>query len=1028
MNDPELNPDMVKDDAAPAAAAAAPEAEAAAAAEPAAEEPAADAAESAAEAEAEAPRLLTKKEKEKLKKQKEKERKAAQAKRKKEAKQNAEAAGGAKSEDAAASLAAPEEASADGGGDEAADAATAPEPAAGAGSAESGEGEPGVDPYAGMSATQKKNAKKKEAAKRKKAAEAAKKAEPKKKKAGGAGAILRAKLAEQKALEEAAEAERQRLQDIEDDRVRKIEEEEKRKLDDKERKKKEKADRIAAEKAAGTYLTAAQKKKKAADEAKAKAMMESMGMDLDAMKKDKIDHAARKKAEKAKKAAEETKKKEAAAAAAAAEAAAKAAEEAAAAAAAAAEESDDGKEDWEDSSDDDDDEEKEDSAKKAAEEAAAAAAKAAEEAKAKAEAAKKAAEKPKKGKGKGKGKGGAAFVEAADMPEAEEVDDGSAAADYGGVEVGQMRSPIICVLGHVDTGKTKILDKIRRTSVQDGEAGGITQQIGASYFPGAAVKEKFKKVRASSSFDMQIPGILVMDTPGHESFSNLRSRGSALCNMAILVVDIMHGLEPQTIESLDLLKSRKTPFVIALNKIDRLNQWKATPDGAVQACLKKQKPQTQQHFEILSQKTILQINEQGLNCALYYENKDHRSTINIVPTSAHTGEGIPDLLFLLCKLTQTVLYKQLEFTGKIDCTCLEVKKIDGHGTTIDVILADGVLNENDLIVCAGLEGPIITRIRSLLMPEPLKELRVKNAYRKFKSVPAANGIKIAARNLEKAVAGLNVFVARDEEHAEELAEEVEQLLAETLDSMKTVDSGVCVQASTLGSLEALLVFLKEMKIPVSGIDIGTVSERTVKRCSVQLEREAKFALILAFDVAVERDAQRLADRDGVKIFTADIIYHLFDAFQAHVKEENERLRREHAAIATFPCKLRIMPEHIFNKRDPIVVGVQVLEGILKIGTPITVPSKEFCDIGVVMSIQVEHEEQEIAKVGQEVCIKIDPAGGDKKLLGRHFDESDTLVSRIKRESIDAVKKYFRDDLTKADWRLMKELKGVFQIM
>ncbi|GLG97214.1 Translation factor GUF1 homolog, mitochondrial [Gryllus bimaculatus] len=592
-----------------------------------------------------------------------------------------------------------------------------------------------------------------------------------------------------------------------------------------------------------------------------------------------------------------------------------------------------------------------------------------------------------------------------------------------------LRAAVVCVLGHVDTGKTKILDKLRRTNVQDGEAGGITQQIGATNVPIEAIKEQTKIVKGFSEIDLRIPGLLIIDTPGHESFSNLRSRGSSLCDIAILVVDIMHGLEPQTIESINLLKTKKTPFIVALNKIDRLYDWQTMSRKDIQDVIKGQAANTQLEFEQRTKEVIVQFAEQGLNAALFYENPDVRSYVSLVPTSAITGEGMGNLLALIVQSCQNMLAKRLMYSEELQATVLEVKAIPGLGTTIDAILVNGKLREGDTMVLAGTDGPIVTQIRSLLMPQPMKELRVKNAYVEYKEIMAAQGVKIAGKELEKAIAGLNLLVAQKPDEVEICREEVARELKHALSNIKLQERGVYVQASTLGSLEALLEFLRTSKIPYANIRIGPVVKKDVMKASTMLEHESQYATILAFDVKVERDAQELADTLGVKIFQADIIYHLFDKFMAYREELKQRKRDEFKHIAVFPCKLKVLPQFIFNSRDPIVMGVMVEAGIVREGTPICVPSREFVELGVVTSIESNHKTVESARKGQEVCIKIEPIPGEApKMFGRHFDEKDFLVSKISRQSIDACKDYFRDDLIKTDWQLMVELKKLFQIL
>ena len=497
-----------------------------------------------------------------------------------------------------------------------------------------------------------------------------------------------------------------------------------------------------------------------------------------------------------------------------------------------------------------------------------------------------------------------------------------------------LRSPICCILGHVDTGKTKLLDKIRQTNVQEGEAGGITQQIGATYFPVDALEAKTAVVNKENDFEFKVPGLLVIDTPGHESFTNLRSRGSSLCNIAILVVDIMHGLEPQTLESMRLLRDRKTPFIVALNKIDRLYGWKKIDNNGFQESMALQNKGVQNEFRDRLERTKLAFAEQGFNSELYCENKSLAKFVSLVPTSAHTGEGIPDMLKLLVSLTQERMTNKLMYLSEVECTVLEVKVIEGLGTTIDVVLSNGVLREGDRIVLCGINGAIATNIRALLTPAPLKELRLKSQYVHNQECKASLGVKIAANDLEHAIAGSRLLVVGPGDDEEDIEEEVMSDIENLLSKVSKTGRGVSVQASTLGSLEALLEFLKVSKIPVANISIGPVYKRDVMSAGIMLEKAREYAVMLCFDVKVDKEAQEYADREGIKIFTADIIYHLFDDFTKHMAQLAEQKKEDSKLLAVFPCVLNQVA--VFNKKDPIVVGVDVVEGNLRLLTPIAV--------------------------------------------------------------------------------------------
>ena len=470
-----------------------------------------------------------------------------------------------------------------------------------------------------------------------------------------------------------------------------------------------------------------------------------------------------------------------------------------------------------------------------------------------------------------------------------------------------LRCPVVVIMGHVDTGKTKLLDKIRKTNVQEGEAGGITQQIGATFFEKTTLETQTAKLNVTEQFEFKVPGMLVIDTPGHESFSNLRSRGSSLCDVAILVVDLMHGLEQQTIESLTMLRKRGVPFVVALNKIDRCYAWKTCKDTPIRDALKEQPSGTVSEFRSRATAAKVQLQEQGVNSNLYWEmgadDWTNSDFIPLVPTSAITGEGVQDVLMLLCQMAQRKIWKKLMWCANLQATVLEVKAIDGLGMTVDVLVVNGYLREGDRAVFCTLDGPIVTEIRGLLTPPPSREMRIKSEYLHHKEVRGALGVKVIGNHLEKVMAGTPVMIVGPDDTEEDIKAEVMSDLTKLEDKLSTDSKGVLVQASTLGALEALLQFLREdtqPPIPVSAIGIGTVHKRDVTKISIMNEKgHPEYATILAFDVDVTREAQEQAQEMNVRIMTADIIYHLFDQFTRFMDDLTARRREEAAA---YVCK------------------------------------------------------------------------------------------------------------------------------
>jgi len=621
-------------------------------------------------------------------------------------------------------------------------------------------------------------------------------------------------------------------------------------------------------------------------------------------------------------------------------------------------------------------------------------------------------------------------VSSAGYPQQQQAASSSATLQSGADEeclrTSAHRSPVVCILGHVDAGKTKLLDKIRRTHVQEREAGGITQQIGATFFPRSALCQQCSTV--DPAFEVNVPGLLIIDTPGHASFANLRSRGSTLCDLAVVVVDVMHGLQVQAVEAIKLLQKQNCPFLVALNKMDVLYQWKSEPDRCVRTALAEQEELTQQQFQKRLSEVVLELNERGLNASVYWENSDPETCLSLVPTSARTGEGIPDLLHAILQTSQSTLLPRLELTGQLRGSVMEVKHVDGLGTTIDVLLLDGSLHEGDNIVLAGFNGPIATSIRALLTPQPMKEMRVKGEYCHHTSIRASMGVKISAAGLDRAVAGSEIFRFKEDEQPdpEALLNKAQSSVESALASIERQAAGVYVKASTVGSLEALLSFLQEMEVPVFDMSIGDIHRKDVMQAAIMKEKKfPEYAMILAFDVKVAAEARKEAKHLGVQIFTADVIYHLFEQFQQHL-EKTGRLKSEDQPEAIFPVILSVSkPCALMQQESSDLLWCEVESGQLRIGTPLCLHGEgnpgERIDLDCVGEIFKDRKPIQVAFHGDRVCIKL-TRQDSRAVAAVELGVGSKVASRITRDSCHALKEQHHGELRNHDWATLELLK------
>ncbi|USZ67511.1 translation initiation factor IF-2 [Halorussus salilacus] len=564
-----------------------------------------------------------------------------------------------------------------------------------------------------------------------------------------------------------------------------------------------------------------------------------------------------------------------------------------------------------------------------------------------------------------------------------------------------LRTPIVAVLGHVDHGKTSLLDKIRGSTVIEGEAGAITQHIGATAIPLDVVSKVAGRLVDPEDFDL--PGLLFIDTPGHHSFTTLRSRGGALADIAILVVDVNDGFQPQTLEAINILKQSQTPFVVAANKIDTVPGWNPNEDAPVQQTKEAQSDRVQADLDEALYEIIGELSDEGFSADMYWRVQDFRGNIGVVPVSAETGEGVPDLLTVLMGLAQRYLKEDMaiDVTGPGAGTVLEVKEEKGFGTTLDVVLYDGTVREDETIVVGGKNEPIVTDVRALLKPRPLAEIRTEDRFENVEEISAAAGVKIAAPGLDDAMAGAPVRVVRDRD-IEEVIEEVEAELSEI--EVPTQEQGVVVKADTLGSLEAIANALGEAEIPIMRAEVGDVAPRDVSVASTA--EEGKHKTILAFNVDVLADAEREVEDSDVKLFESDVIYRLIEEYEEYV-EELERAQQETVLEnITRPARFNILPDHTFRQNDPAVVGVEILSGTIRKNSHVVkFEGNKPTRVGELKGIQDQGEDVDEARSGDRVSVAI-----DGPTVGRQIEEGDELWIEIPEKHAKILEQELADDI------------------
>ncbi|MFP3289239.1 MAG: translation initiation factor IF-2 [Candidatus Micrarchaeota archaeon] len=578
-----------------------------------------------------------------------------------------------------------------------------------------------------------------------------------------------------------------------------------------------------------------------------------------------------------------------------------------------------------------------------------------------------------------------------------------------------IRQPIIVVMGHVDHGKTSLLDKIRNTAIANKEAGGITQHIGASEVPIDVIKKICKSILSTFKINITIPGLLFIDTPGHEAFTNLRKRGGSVADLAILVVDITKNFEPQTYEAIEILRQYKTPFIVAANKIDLITGWRPNNNESFAETITKQQPNVVSELDNRIYEIIGKLSELGFNSERFDRVKDFQREVVIIPVSAKTGEGIPELLLYATGLAQRFLEKRIsiEVNGPGKGSIIEKKEEKGLGTTIDVILYDGTLKVNDTIAFATSTGIGLSKIKALLKPKPLQELRESSSkFYYVDSVSAASGVKISGTGLEDALPGSLVLSTDYPNYENEIKAEIADLFA-------TERKGIILKADSIGTIEAISKLLAGIGVSISKKGLGNVTKRDVLDAYAMRAIDPYSAVILSFGVKIDEDALREAEATDITIINENVIYKIIDEYKEWLENEKKKARENAERSLIFPGMIKVIPNTCFRVSHPAIFGVEVLAG--KIRPSYLLMNKNGNIVGKIREIQDNGVTLQEAKKGDKVAISM-----DEVTFGRQVKEEDILYTHVNDESERLLRQKFSDLLNNEEKELLNAISEIKQ--